>query len=214
MDNAVSVHKHEFSNKKVLSRLDFLLEYYKPGNILDLGNVGGVFGQGKSNSFHIDFANKVKDSSKVYGFDLFLPQNLKYYPNQKQGDIEKGLPYKDRFFDTVYMGELLEHLSMPGFVLDEISRILKDNGVLIIDVPNPYSLYRIASFVTKREENLFDPTHVIFYTPASLKSILHRHGFTVQTLACKYPNWYNYLPSLLIKGLGTHLIISAGKRLS
>lgn len=204
------VNQNKYSHEQYFSRYDFLLNQYKPGNILDIGNLGGMFGEGKSNSFYHQFIADAKDSV-VYGFDLFAPKNKADYPNQKQGDLEVGLPYEDNYFDTVYMGEIIEHLSNFKTVLTEIKRVLKTDGVVIIDTPNPYCLSRIAKWLIQREENLGDPTHLLFFTPASLVATLEKHGFIIKTLSEKFPKNYKLLPHFLTKGLGTHLLISATK---
>jgi SAM-dependent methyltransferase/glycosyltransferase involved in cell wall biosynthesis len=52
-----------------------------------------------------------------------------------------ALPFKDNFFDSVILGEVLEHLTHPEKVLSEAHRVLKDGGAVIITVPyglHPY----------------------------------------------------------------------------
>jgi SAM-dependent methyltransferase len=199
----------DFDRKKHFSRYKFLVDHHHSGNILDIGNVGGIYGEGQSNSFHLKFAKEVSSKSKIYGFDLFKPQKPKLFPNQKQGDLEKGLPYQDNFFDTIYMGQVLEHVNNPGIVLGEIKRTLKKDGVFILDVPNPYRVLAIGRYLIKKQEFLGDPTHLIFYTPASLRAILEKNGFKLHKLAEKFPGHYRYVPYPLVKGLGSHLLVAA-----
>lgn len=203
------IKKTSFHSQKNFSRYEFLLKNFKSGKILDLGNLGGVYGEGESNSSHLKFIKNIDPKNTVYGFDLFKPKHPKFFPNQKQGNIEKGLPYEDNYFDTVYTGELLEHINNPGIVLLEINRVLKKNGVFILDVPNPYSLFRLVKYLIKREEDLCDPTHLIFYTPASLHAILEKNNFKIQILATKSPKHHRFLPCWLTKGLGNHLLVVA-----
>lgn len=205
------ISRNDFSNKLNYSRFDFLLSHYKPGNILDIGNVGGVLGKGVSYSSHLKFVKLTQKNSKVYGFDLYDPKDKKKFPRQEQGNVEKKLPYKDNFFDTVYMGEIIEHLSNPGLALDNIHRVLKNDGVLILDTPNSYSLDRMLIYLFKRYEHIGDPTHVIFFTPAQLRALLKRHGFMVTKIANKYPGLLRKLPSFFSIGLGTHTLLVAKK---
>ena len=46
------------------------------------------------------------------------------------------LPYKNRFFDYVIILEVVEHVKSPYFALEEIQRVLKVNGKLLISIPN------------------------------------------------------------------------------
>jgi len=210
MRTSTIVDRKNYLTARYYSRYVFLKDFYKSGNILDLGNLGGVYGEGKSSSSHKKFCSEVVHSV-VYGFDLFAPKKVREYPNQKQGNIEDGLPYDDGFFDTVYMGELIEHLSDFKTVLGEIHRILKKDGKLILDTPNPYSFLRILKWVIKREESLGDPTHLVFFTPASLVATLRKHGFAVEALSEKFHRRFIFSPHWLVKGLGGRLLISVKK---
>jgi len=51
-------------------------------------------------------------------------------------DVDKGLPFSDSFFDAVTCIAVLEHVFNPPNVLNEIHRVLKPNGFLIMQVPN------------------------------------------------------------------------------
>jgi ubiquinone/menaquinone biosynthesis C-methylase UbiE len=51
-----------------------------------------------------------------------------------QGDAE-SLPYADKFFDVVICADVLEHVLKPEKVVEEIRRVLKDDGKLFIVVP-------------------------------------------------------------------------------
>ena len=56
-------------------------------------------------------------------------------PNMVVGDITKKTPFKDKEFDCVVMGEVLEHLYRDIEALGEVRRILKDGGHLVVTVP-------------------------------------------------------------------------------
>jgi SAM-dependent methyltransferase len=51
-------------------------------------------------------------------------------------DLAEPLPFPDESFDVVTFGEVIEHLFDPDSVLDEIHRILKPGGRLIVTTPN------------------------------------------------------------------------------
>lgn len=68
----------------------------------------------------------------------------KYSFNVKYGDGEKS-PYTSNSFDLIFHQGLLEHFKKPEKILSDHRRILKKNGVLVIDVPhkwNSYTLYK------------------------------------------------------------------------
>jgi spore maturation protein CgeB/SAM-dependent methyltransferase len=53
-----------------------------------------------------------------------------------QGGDASELPFKDGSFDTVMMGEILEHLTHPERVLAEARRVLREGGRLVVTVPH------------------------------------------------------------------------------
>lgn len=56
------------------------------------------------------------------------------------------LPFKDNLFDIVYSSNVLEHIQDKSKALDEMKRVLDDNGTIIIMVPT--ATWRILSCVT------------------------------------------------------------------
>lgn len=52
-----------------------------------------------------------------------------------RNDAEKGLPFRDSFFDIVILNEVMEHLRKPEFVLKECFRVLISGGRMIITTP-------------------------------------------------------------------------------
>ncbi|MBM4054672.1 MAG: class I SAM-dependent methyltransferase [Planctomycetes bacterium] len=67
-------------------------------------------------------------------------------------------PFKNDYFDTVYLGQVLEHVENEEEVVKEAVRILKPGGKLIITVP--------------KEDLLPSPYHVRTYTAKDLESLL------------------------------------------
>lgn len=53
----------------------------------------------------------------------------------KQGEIEK-MPFPDHSFDIIFIGELLEHIYDIKKAINEVKRVLVENGIVIITVPN------------------------------------------------------------------------------
>jgi ubiquinone/menaquinone biosynthesis C-methylase UbiE len=54
----------------------------------------------------------------------------------KRGNLDARLPYEDRSFDYVVCVEGLEHIENPANAIREFARLLKNDGTLIVSVPN------------------------------------------------------------------------------
>lgn len=74
------------------------------------------------------------------GKDTYGTDFIDVYPSRKEVvkcDIDKEkLPYKNNTFDVVYSAFNFEHLRKPGFVMEEIARVLKKGGKLILRTDN------------------------------------------------------------------------------
>lgn len=68
-----------------------------------------------------------------------------------QLDLTEGLPYGDEQFDIVVCEQVLEHLDDPASVIDELARVLRPGGLLVIGVPTfPPILAQIRRHVVPR----------------------------------------------------------------
>lgn len=203
-------------------RFDFLLAYLKSGKILDVGNLGADK-EGTLNTGRHELLRKYlklnHPESELIGLDIHdLDGEQELRIKQVKGDISEP-PFEDNTFDTIYMGEVIEHLKNPYETLFQVHRILKHGGKLILDTPNPYSLDRHIKWIILREESLGDPTHMLFFTPISLKTALEESGFTIDEITSdgkvsigKGMMINKLLPEKVLRGLGSHLLASAEKR--
>ncbi len=78
--------------------------------------------------------------AKVKAFDMYpeilKSENLTCLPI----DLNKNLPIESNLADYVLLMETIEHIPNQQFLLQELARILKPNGLLIITKPNNSSL--------------------------------------------------------------------------
>lgn len=153
------------------SRVDFLFQHLKPGRVLDLGNLGG------DASPHPLL--QARADGMVVGLDIDLPKALqRRYPRQVVG-AALVLPFRNGTFDTLYVGELLEHVCEPYACLREMRRVLKLDGMLILDTPNPLALERMMRWLVLGQSTLGDADHKFFYVPAMLERLLAGTGFSL-----------------------------------
>lgn len=79
------------------------------------------------------------------------------------------LPFDDNRFDSVFSSEVLEHLPHPGDMLDELARVLKPGGRILVTVP----------FSWNEHEAPYDFTR---FTSFGLRNIFEEAGFNVLRL--------------------------------
>ena len=91
------------------------------------------------------------------------------------GDL-LAAPLPEGAFDAVVLGDVIEHLPDPGGALDRIAPLLVRGGVLCLMVPDAGS--RVARALGARWWSVI-PTHVQYFTRASLRRLLERHGYRV-----------------------------------
>lgn len=106
--------------------------------ILDIGS-----GRGK---FLVEVAQAGGDAVGIERSETFIAT-----AHQRAKDagvairVERGmgeqLPFPDQSFGFVNMSELIEHVEDPVRVLREVRRVLKDEGMVYISVPNRYALW-------------------------------------------------------------------------
>jgi SAM-dependent methyltransferase len=77
-------------------------------------------------------------------------------------------------FDAITMGDVIEHLTAPAAALSRIRLLLAPGGVLWLALPDAGS--RVARALGRRWWSVL-PTHVQYFTRASLRALLDRSGF-------------------------------------
>lgn len=98
------------------------------------------------------------------------------------------LPHKDKEFDLVYLLEVLEHLDYPDRALKEVSRILKDDGYMILGVPRE-PIWRALNMVRgKYLKGLGNtPGHLNHWSSNKLVSYLEKHFGVVEAKKTPLP---------------------------
>ena len=118
------------------------------------------------------------------GFSVIGIEPSKYlceHGKAKYGlDLRQGVLHEQNFieeeFNIVSMFDVIEHLDQPGVVLEEIKRILHQDGHLIINYPEFDSWPRK---LMGKKWPFFLSVHLFYFTPKSISNILEKHGFKV-----------------------------------
>ena len=74
------------------------------------------------------------------------------------------LPFRDNAFDGVLLNNVLEHLTAPDQAFSEITRVLRDSGRLMIELPGKKGFF-------------YDKTHVRFWRDKDIVPFLEQRNF-------------------------------------
>jgi 2-polyprenyl-3-methyl-5-hydroxy-6-metoxy-1,4-benzoquinol methylase len=117
-----------------------------------------------------------------------LSQTAVNYATQKRNlhvDLgsPKHLPYENESFDVVTVLDVLEHLSNPVEVLGSVERVLKKNGIAIIQVPNtPFQILkaRVQKLKSRNRTTMATPLHINHFDAKTLAQFAERAHLKVE----------------------------------
>lgn len=105
-------------------------------------------------------------------------------------------------FDVVAFSDVFEHIADPISFLRQANRLLRDDGILYVKVPNAkWSILkqRLLGLMGKHpKQGLWDAyEHVVHYTEATLTKMLEHGGFQVKEISTEAPvhtpNWHEFV---------------------
>jgi 2-polyprenyl-3-methyl-5-hydroxy-6-metoxy-1,4-benzoquinol methylase len=140
--------------------------------LLDLGSGSGYFLNFMKSKGYAVAGVEVSDSAVTFSkerFGLDVRSPLEFLTN-----------YGEKNFDIVTMWHVLEHLHDSDAYLQQVHKILKTNGLLVIAVPNCSSYD--ATHYQKFWAGYDVPRHLWHFTPKTLRTIADRNGFKVETI--------------------------------
>ena len=109
---------------------------------------------------------------KSRGFEVQALDLDPTYTKAIKYDVENGLPFGSQSFDLVWCTEVIEHLYKPKYLLNEIERVLKPGGMVILTTPNSgWWLYSITKLWGWTPEKLQNPDHKQFFTEKDIRNI-------------------------------------------
>ncbi|MDP2939661.1 MAG: class I SAM-dependent methyltransferase [Candidatus Omnitrophota bacterium] len=151
-------------------RSKLIIRFKSGGRVLDIGFGRGEFLFEMENSGWEVFGNELSHDLYVYTKAEFKIKSL-YNSDLLYIDLPES------FFDVITLWHVLEHLDSPLETLKKINKILKDNGVVIIESPDFASCQR--KFFKGKWYALNIPLHIHHFHPQSLKKILNSAGLTI-----------------------------------
>lgn len=163
----------------------------KKGSLLDIGCGDG------------SFALRFKERYEISGVDI--SQCAVALANEAGIDARRidisceMLPFKNGYFDLVYMGDVIEHLLNPDFAIGEVFRVTRSKGFLVLSTPNLASwlnrllllsgmqplfseVSTVRHFGRHSQQNFIPVGHLRLFTYRALREFLTHYGFRIMRL--------------------------------
>lgn len=152
-----------------------------PPRVLDLAGGDGSISEYLKN---LGYDVVLQDISKIA---LLKARNQRGIEEISLASVEE-IPFKEELFDAVFWGDNIEHLLEPNKVLDEIYRILKKNGEVVISFPNmSYWRHRLhyirRGMIARTEGTPNEPwewEHIRFFNRDVILKLLNKCGFSLE----------------------------------
>ena len=127
------------------------------------------------------------------------------------------LSLPDNYFDAVTLFYVIEHVADPITVLNEVNRILKPGGLVLIRWPHTTPIVKLLGPLSKHLDLYHTPYHLYDFSKQTIKQTLTLSGFTgIETLVGGYtlaPDWINRWPSIIFGLTGEIVFRLSGRKL-
>lgn len=151
-----------------------------PGKILDIGCAGGEllsnFAALKWDCYGVELSQISLDKVRQRGFQVY------------EGLLSEIMFPQNDFFDVITYLDALFFSATPGEDLETLSRLLKRDGLLLIEIPG--LAYRIIwnvgplSLLRYRRWSHLSPNsrHLFYYSTPTLSKLLRKYGFEIRQI--------------------------------
>lgn len=148
-------------------RVNLISKFVKKGKMLEVGSATGVMLKLFTNRGWDALGIEPSGSSQETKKKGLRVINVKFEDAKLPND----------YFDLVVLNHTLEHMANPKLVLKRINTLLRDGGIVFIDVPNFGSLS--SKLLGKRWSYLLPEEHKSQFAKESLTKLLKDNGFKV-----------------------------------
>ena len=120
-----------------------------------------ILSLGGGNAADLWYLANTNEIHLIEGSEVAIEEATKHNIKGIIEDVTKPLPFENNIFDIVVLKDILEHVYSPITVLKEAKRVLKDDGEIIVSLPNHFYLpFRLK---------------LLFGQNLIWKSLLHNH---------------------------------------
>ncbi|OGY09559.1 MAG: hypothetical protein A2782_03375 [Candidatus Blackburnbacteria bacterium RIFCSPHIGHO2_01_FULL_43_15b] len=142
-----------------------VLKYKKRGSILEVGSSMGLLLDIFRNAGWVVQGIEPSEKSSLYAKKIGIPTIGETFEESKISGK----------YDVIILNHVLEHLTDPARVLKKAHRLLNNDGIIVVNVPNAGSL--AARIYGDSWEYVLTKEHLWQFTPNSLNGVLSDSGF-------------------------------------
>lgn len=130
---------------------------------------------GAATGFFVELASKKGfEAEGIEISDYAVIEGRRRGRRMTSGTLEQA-PFDKGSFDIVTMLDFFEHLTDPRSVLSAVSNILKQDGLLVLNIPDKGSV--LARILGRYWHLFIPPEHLLYFTESSLVRLALGFGF-------------------------------------
>jgi 2-polyprenyl-3-methyl-5-hydroxy-6-metoxy-1,4-benzoquinol methylase len=194
-DSKSSTYEHKYSNQEIQYKFKKILQK----NLLIkeiIGSESGLFlDVGSGEGFALKYFGDLGWSCTGLDYSLFGIKT--HNPDQKNsviaGDIFKNLAKiikKKKKFNLIWLDNVLEHVINPFQLMTDLRKILDERGVLVVEVPNDFSIiqkYLLSNNYINNKFWVCAPDHISYFNKEGLANLAKSSGWRVNNFISDYP---------------------------
>ena len=201
--------------RRRIAHFDYLLRtIVQPGDLwLDAGcgsgNLARLIALHGAKVIAVDASPKMIENAKYESIDFRSSVTYMLL------DTIEVLDFESCYFDKILCSSVIEYVEDPERSLGELFRVIRPDGILVISVPNRFSVIRLAQKIVRILSQIFGRNYYQYlsvskndYCFADIQRLLREIGFLVEKVEFFDP----ILPAVISRlSLGSLFIIIARK---
>ena len=173
----------EWENLWFRDRLFILNKHirHKPKRLLDVGCGNGFFLKFMSKNgwevVGIEPSPSASEYARSLGLNVFNMTLEKFAEDRWYG-----------YFDAINLKCVLEHVPNPREILEICKGLLKDSGIICIEVPNDFNILQLQAHKLGRPQYwIVTPDHINYFDFSSLERLLKNTGLEIVLKTTDFP---------------------------
>ena len=154
-------------------RDDYILKFCKDKRVLHVGCTAYPFFREALKGDYLLHEKLSKITNQLVGIDIVkeeleVMRKRGYDARLVDARHMSDHPWNDSF-DVILLADVIEHISNPGLVLAEAKKLLREEGKIVISVPNALGIIRFLKSFFRYEQ--VHPDHVAYYSSGTLGTL-------------------------------------------